>query len=96
MHHLTIYSASEDRFYTEEPYKGIDVIDRIGSGDAYVSGVLYGLLKYQDPQKALYYGNATSSVKNTVPGDLPACDLQVIDGIIRNHHSDGPTSELNR
>jgi 2-dehydro-3-deoxygluconokinase len=92
----TIYSADKDEFYTEEPYKGIDVIDRIGSGDAYVSGVLYGLLKYGDEEKALFYGNATSSAKNTVPGDLPACDLQVIDGIIRNHHSDGPTSELNR
>ncbi len=92
----TIYSATKDAFYTEEPYKGIDVIDRIGSGDAYVSGVLYGLLKYDDVQKALYYGNATSSAKNTVPGDLPACDLQVIDSIIRNHHTDGPVSELNR
>ncbi len=92
----TIYSAETDKFYTEKPYTGIDVIDRIGSGDAYVSGVLYGLLKYNDVEKALYYGNATSSVKNTVPGDLPACDLQVIDSIIKNHHSDGPVSELNR
>ena len=92
----TIYSAKEDKFYTEKPYTGIDVIDRIGSGDAYVSGVLYGLLEYDDVEKALFYGNATSSVKNTVPGDLPACDKQVIDSIIRNHHSDGPQSELNR
>ncbi len=92
----TIYSAEKGRFYTEDPYKDIDVIDRIGSGDAYVSGVLYGLLKYDDPEKALFYGNATSAVKNTVPGDLPACDLKVIDSIIKNHHTDGPTSELNR
>ena len=92
----TIYSAREDKFYTEEPYKGIDVIDRIGSGDAYVSGVLYGLLEYDDVEKALFYGNATSSVKNTVPGDLPASDKQVIDSVIKNHHSDGPQSELNR
>ncbi len=92
----TIYSASEDKFFTDKPYTNIDVIDRIGSGDAYVSGVLYGLLKYNDAKKALYYGNATSSVKNTVPGDLPACDLQTIDSIIKNHHTDGLTSELNR
>lgn len=92
----TIYSADHDKFYTEKPYTGIDVIDRIGSGDAYVSGVLYGLLKYNDPAKALAYGNATSSVKNTVPGDLPASDLQVIDSVIRNHNADGPVSELNR
>ncbi len=92
----TIYDARQDKVYTEEPYRNIDVIDRIGSGDAYVSGVLYGLLKYDDVEKALEYGNATSSVKNTIPGDLPASDLREIDGIIRNHKAVGPVSELNR
>ena len=92
----TIYSAKDDKFYTEIPYTGIDVIDRIGSGDAYVSGVLYGLLEFHDVQQALYYGNATSSVKNTIPGDLPASDKQVIDSIIKNHHADGPVSEMDR
>ncbi|MBR4669616.1 MAG: sugar kinase [Butyrivibrio sp.] len=92
----TIYDAETDSFYTETPYKDIDVIDRIGSGDAYVSGVLYGLLKYGDVEKALAYGNATSSVKNTIPGDLPASDLREIDNIIKNHCASGPTSELDR
>ena len=91
-----IYSAEKDMFYTEEPYMDIDVIDRIGSGDAYVSGVLYGMLKTGNPAKALQYGNATSSVKNTIPGDLPASDLNEIESIIRNHNSKGNVSELNR
>ena len=91
-----IYSADTDSFYTEKPYTDIDVIDRIGSGDAYVSGVLYGYLKYNDPFKALQYGNATSSVKNTIPGDLPASDRKEIDGIISNHNAVGAVSELNR
>ncbi len=92
----TIYDATSDKFYTEPAYTDIDVIDRIGSGDAYVSGVLYGLLKYNDVQKALEYGNATSSVKNTIPGDLPASDLKEIDSIIKNHNAKGPISEMNR
>lgn len=41
-----IYSAKEDCYYEEEPYRNIEVVDRIGSGDAYVSGALYGLLAY--------------------------------------------------
>ncbi|MCR5103239.1 MAG: sugar kinase [Eubacterium sp.] len=91
-----IYSADRDEFFTEKPYTDIDVIDRIGSGDAYVSGVLYGLLKTGDPAMALSYGNATSSVKNTIPGDLPASDLREIEIIIRNHNISGFESELNR
>ena len=57
-----LYSAQQDAFYGAA-YTNIDVIDRIGSGDAYVAGVLFGLLKYGDPQKAMQFGNATSSVK---------------------------------
>ena len=91
-----IYAAESDRFYTEAPYTDIDVVDRVGSGDAYVAGVLFGMLKYGDPQKALEFGNATSSVKNTIPGDLPSSDFKEISGIIRAHNATGPQSELNR
>ena len=91
-----LYDNLTGRFYTEAPYENIDVVDRVGSGDAYVAGVLYGLLAHNDPQRALQYGNATSSVKNTIPGDLPSSDLAEIDSIIRNHNATGPVNELNR
>ncbi len=92
-----IYSSADDTFYEEEPYRNIEVVDRIGSGDAYVSGVLYSLLANPgDYAKALAYGNATGSVKNTIPGDLPSCDRKEIDTIIREHHSTGPQSEMDR
>lgn len=92
-----IYNKKEDSYYEEEPYRNIEVVDRIGSGDAYISGALYGLLTYNnDCQKALEYGNATSSVKNTIPGDLPSCDLKEIDRIIDNHKSTGIQLEMDR
>ncbi len=91
-----IYSAETNQFYTEKPYTDIDVIDRIGSGDAYVAGALFGLLQYNDPQMALQFANATSSVKNTVPGDLPSSDFKEIQNIIAAHNATGPVSEMNR
>lgn len=91
-----VYSKKEDRFYTEEPYKDIDVVDRIGSGDAYCAGVLFGLLKYSDPQKAVEFGNATCATKNTIFGDLPLSDFNEISSIIKGHHSTGRQSEMNR
>ena len=81
----------------EEPYRNIEVVDRIGSGDAYISGVLYGLLSEPgNYQRALEYGNATSAVKNTIPGDLPSSDLDEIESIIQAHKSTGPQLEMNR
>ena len=91
-----IYSKEDDKLYTEEPYRNIDVVDRIGSGDAYCAGALYGLLQYNDAKKAVQYGNATSAVKNTIPGDLPASDLREVDSIIKNHNATGPVSEMAR
>lgn len=92
----TIYNSKEDKYYKEAAYKDIEVVDRIGSGDAYVAGALYGLLEYGNCQKALEYGNAYSSVKNTIIGDLPSSDKKEIDRIVEAHHSEGPQSELNR
>ncbi len=92
----TIYSAKTNQFYREKPYTDIEVVDRIGSGDAYVAGALFGLLKYQDYQKAVEFGNAMSAVKNTVPGDLPATDFKEISSTIAAHQSTGIQSEMNR
>ncbi|MBC5689061.1 sugar kinase [Mediterraneibacter sp. NSJ-55] len=92
-----IYDARKDTFYEEEPYRNIEVVDRIGSGDAYVSGVLYGLLsKPDDCQRALEIGNATSAVKNTIPGDLPSSDLREIETVIKAHKTVGPQLEMER
>lgn len=92
-----IYHAKEECYYEEEPYHAIDVVDRIGSGDAYISGVLYGILAHHgDCRKALEYGNATGSVKNTIPGDLPSSDLREIESIIKAHHATGGQLEMER
>lgn len=92
-----IYSAEENKYYEETPYHDIDVVDRIGSGDAYISGVLYGLLSHPgDYQKALEYGNATGAVKNTIPGDLPSSDLKEIETIVKAHQSVGKQLEMER
>lgn len=56
----------DGNFYEEKGYNNIEVIDRIGSGDAYLSGVLYGLTALGDVEQALKIGNACSAVKNTV------------------------------
>lgn len=91
-----IYNNKEDKFYEESAYENIEVVDRIGSGDAYVSGVLFGLLKFNDCQRALEYGNAASAVKNTISGDLPSTDFKELNKIIASHQNIGEQSEMNR
>lgn len=91
-----IYDAATDTYFEEEPYRDIDVVDRVGSGDAYVAGALYGYLAHGgDCRRALEYGNAYSAIKCTVPGDLPCSGIGETDSIIAAHKAGGG-SEMNR
>lgn len=91
-----IYDVREDRHFQDAPYNDIDVVDRIGSGDAYVAGALYGLLKHKSIEKAAKYGDAMAALKNTILGDMTVCDLTDIERIIKAHDSTGPKSEMIR
>ena len=58
----TVYKS---RLYDIQP-----IVDRIGTGDAYVAGLIYGLLQFNDPQRAVEFGAAASALKHTIPGDV--------------------------
>ena len=90
-----IYEKKNDKFYNEEAYKNIEVIDRIGSGDAYVAGVLYGILQENNAEIALKYGNASAALKNTISGDTSCISLTMLKEII-DEHENGINSEMSR
>lgn len=90
-----IYEKKENKFYYEEAYKNIEVIDRIGSGDAYVAGILYGILQENNAEIALKYGNACAALKNTISGDTSCINLTILKEII-DEHENGINSEMSR
>lgn len=92
-----VYDAKSKKFYEEKAYENIEVVDRIGSGDAYCGGALFGLLMESGScENALKYGNACSAAKNTIPGDMPSLNRDEIENIIRDHNATGRQSEMNR
>ncbi|UFH56878.1 sugar kinase [Spirosoma sp. KNUC1025] len=58
-------SVHKSRVYDIRP-----ITDRIGTGDAYVAGLIYGLLTFNDLQRAVEFGAAASALKHTIPGDV--------------------------
>ena len=96
LHNFSSKIYYDGNFYEEPAYEGIEVVDRIGSGDAYLSGTLFGMIRYDDMQKALEMGNAMAAVKNTVSGDMSVSSLQEIQGIVRAHKATGHQDEMNR
>lgn len=45
------------------------IVDRIGGGDAFMAGFIYGMLQFQNEQRALDFATAASALKHTVEGD---------------------------
>ncbi len=60
---------ADGQFYDDRKYE-LEIVDRIGGGDAFSAGFIYGYLTAGSYQAALQYGNAYSALKHTNPGDL--------------------------
>lgn len=61
--------------YRSRNYAHLDILDRIGGGDGFVSGLIYGLMVEGDPQKAVDYGAAHGALAMTTPGDTSMATL---------------------
>jgi 2-dehydro-3-deoxygluconokinase len=58
-------------FLVSRRYDIRDIVDRVGSGDTFAAGLIYGLTSLGGPQEALEFAVAASCLKHSIPGDLP-------------------------
>ncbi|MBR5498281.1 MAG: sugar kinase [Clostridia bacterium] len=61
---------------------GLEILDRVGGGDSFASGLVYGLMTYDDAQKAVNYGVAHGALAMTTPGDTSTARLKEVESII--------------
>jgi 2-dehydro-3-deoxygluconokinase len=62
--------ASRDAFLTSKRYEIRDIVDRIGGGDSFGSGLIWGLNTLDGNQEALEFAVAASALKHTIHGDF--------------------------
>lgn len=63
--------SGKDGFLTSKKYIVEDIVDRVGGGDAFSAGLIYGLQEYADDEQfALDFATAASCLKHTIPGDF--------------------------
>ena len=58
------------QFHVSKKYEIRDIVDRVGGGDSFAGGLIYGLNHYEDKQTALEFAVAASCLKHTIPGDF--------------------------
>lgn len=87
---LTGYLYS-DKLYVSKTYHIDDIVDRVGGGDAYLSGLLYGLLNHKDLNYSLEFGCCASVLKHTIHGDANMFSVSEIESFMKQG-----TSRINR
>jgi 2-dehydro-3-deoxygluconokinase len=59
----------DGKFFESRKYPELEILDRVGGGDSFASGLQFGFLEFNDPQKAVDYGAAHGALASTTPGD---------------------------
>ena len=78
-----LYDAETDKSYFSNKYD-IQIVDRVGGGDSFTAGIIYGLLKKMSNSDIIEFGVAASCLKQTIEGDFNRCTIEDIDNLIKN------------
>jgi 2-dehydro-3-deoxygluconokinase len=73
---------ADGKFYDSRAYPALEIFDRVGGGDSFASGLVYGFLKSGDPQQAVDYGAAHGALAMTTPGDTSMATLKEVEKVM--------------
>jgi 2-dehydro-3-deoxygluconokinase len=76
----SIYDGS--RFVMSKEMASMDIVDRVGAGDAVSAGLLYGLNRYDDLQKAVDFAAAAGTLKGSIPGDFNRVSVEDVESAL--------------
>jgi len=76
------------KFFEAPVYQITHIVDRVGGGDSFMGGLIYGLLTWPgDDQKALNFAVAASCLKHTIPGDFNLVSVQEVEQLMKGDGS---------
>jgi 2-dehydro-3-deoxygluconokinase len=72
----------DGKFYSSVQRKELEILDRVGGGDSFASGFIYGMMTFGDPQKAVDYGAAHGALAMTTAGDTTMASLSEVEKLV--------------
>jgi 2-dehydro-3-deoxygluconokinase len=78
----TAIAFQNGKIFKDRKYE-VEIVDRVGAGDSFTAGFLYGWIKDKDIQKGVQYGNAFAALKHTVPGDFNWNTLEEVEAQLK-------------
>jgi 2-dehydro-3-deoxygluconokinase len=74
--------SRDEGFAEATPRPGLEIVDRVGGGDSFASGLIYGLMQLGDLQAAVEYGAAHGALAMTTPGDTSTATLREVEALV--------------
>lgn len=71
-----------ESFYVSKRYEIRDIVDRVGGGDSFAAGMIYGLNQIEDKQNALEFAVAASCLKHSILGDFNRVTVQDVEKLV--------------
>lgn len=71
------------QIFKSNDYKALEILDRVGGGDSFASGLIYGLMSTGDPEQAVQYGAAHGALAMTTPGDTSMVSLKEVESVVK-------------
>ncbi len=78
----TAIAYADGKFYDDIKYE-LEIVDRLGGGDSFSAGFIYGSLVKKSYAEGVRYGNAFSALKHTTPGDFNWASLAEVEGLLK-------------
>jgi len=69
-------------FYHSKKYLITDIVDRVGGGDSFSAGMIYGLMMYENHEDSLNYAVAASCLKHTIEGDFNRVSVKEVQALM--------------
>ena len=74
---------ADGQVYEAANREDLEILDRVGGGDSFASGLIYGFLQFNNPQKAVEYGAAHGALAMTTPGDTSMASLKEVEALVQ-------------
>lgn len=76
-----------EKLFQSRRYDITHIVDRVGGGDSFMGGLIYGLLTYKDDQQAIDFAAAASALKHTIFGDFNQVSVKEVENLMKGNGS---------
>ena len=81
----------DGKFFESRKYPELEILDHVGGGDSFASGLQFGFLEFNDAQKAVEYGAAHGALLQSTRGDTSMITLDEVKHVMK-----GGTARIKR